>query len=242
MCTVTWTRDSGGYLLLFNRDERKTRKPADPPSVQSCRGVPFLAPRDGDAGGTWIAVNQRGLTLALLNHYPAEAAAGPGRTSRGLLVASLMDTADVKALAGRLEPRALADFRPFFLVALDPASPAKLHTWDGAKLETRAVPDDAVPVSTSSFESDAVVNRRRARFAEMRSEQGRVDGELLFRYHTSREEGSDAYSVFMRRPDAETVSLSRVRVGPDRIDFSYWPRAEIENGAGDAAPLSILRA
>ena len=30
----------------------------------------MIAPIDADGGGTWIAANERGLTVCLLNHYP----------------------------------------------------------------------------------------------------------------------------------------------------------------------------
>jgi uncharacterized protein with NRDE domain len=241
MCTVTWTRATGGYDLFFNRDERRTRKPALPPTILKTGNTSYIAPRDGDHGGTWIAVNEHGLTLALLNHYPAESAAANGGTSRGHVVTSLIDAPDARAAAGRLNPAALAAYRPFLLIAIDTAAFATLHQWDGHRLGTRCVPDSDVPVSTSSFESAAVVARRRERFAAMREQGARVDVELLMRYHTSRDEKGDAFSVFMQRPDAQTVSISRVEVRPGRAAFTYWPREAIEAGAMDAEPAVLER-
>ena len=69
MCTVSWTPLDGGYALAMNRDERRTRAPATPPERRELDGVPVLLPRDGEAGGTWIAVNALGHTLALLNRW-----------------------------------------------------------------------------------------------------------------------------------------------------------------------------
>jgi hypothetical protein len=67
MCTVTWVHDDEGYRLFCNRDELNTRTLAEPPKVFERDGVRFLAPRDPDFGGTWISVNEAGLTVCLLN-------------------------------------------------------------------------------------------------------------------------------------------------------------------------------
>jgi hypothetical protein len=66
MCTVSWVHQKDGYQLLSNRDEKHTRKPALAPSLRQQRQVRFLAPIDGDQGGSWIGVNQFGLSLCLL--------------------------------------------------------------------------------------------------------------------------------------------------------------------------------
>ncbi|MBI4909752.1 MAG: hypothetical protein HY820_39405, partial [Acidobacteria bacterium] len=64
---MSWLHDTDGYQVLCNRDEKKTRRKALPPVVNTRQGVRYIAPADGDHGGTWIAVNDRGLTLCLLN-------------------------------------------------------------------------------------------------------------------------------------------------------------------------------
>ena len=67
MCTVSWLYHPGGYQLFCNRDEKHHRLPALPPLSCVHRGMQYVAPVDGDAGGTWLAVNEAGLTLCLLN-------------------------------------------------------------------------------------------------------------------------------------------------------------------------------
>jgi hypothetical protein len=243
MCTATWTRTPGGYDLFFNRDERRTRMPARPPSVHERDGVAFIAPVDGDAGGTWLAVNAFGLTLGILNHYPAEPSAPVAQSSRGLLVFELADSASVAEVSARLATRQLASYRPFFLIAVDPSEPCAIHVWDGFALSSRAVRDEEVlPVSTSSFDTEIVLAHRRTRFAALRAQFGPLNADLLAKYHTSREERGDAYSVLMRRPDAETVSLSHVSVGPKQVAFHYWTRAEIDAGMKPAWPVVLPRA
>ena len=62
MCTVSWLHEPGGYHLLCNRDEKRTRGAALGPRIQKSAGVRFVAPADADFGGTWIAVNEFGVS------------------------------------------------------------------------------------------------------------------------------------------------------------------------------------
>ncbi|MEM6455145.1 MAG: NRDE family protein, partial [Acidobacteriota bacterium] len=97
MCTATWRAADGGYRLLFNRDERRTRGRAHPPARHRAArdGTPYLAPTDPDGGGTWLLANAFGVTICLLNGYRLDHDAGPapagGWRSRGLLVSDLAD-------------------------------------------------------------------------------------------------------------------------------------------------------
>src|ERR1051326_3966193 len=67
VCTVSWTHQPGGYHLLCNRDEKRTRGAARAPELRLIGGTRCISPADSDFGGTWIAVNEWGLTLCLLN-------------------------------------------------------------------------------------------------------------------------------------------------------------------------------
>ena len=78
MCTVSWRfeltaeQPAPRFELFFNRDESRRRGPAHPPQIMEPVGESkLLAPIDSDAGGTWLAANEHGLVLALLNLYQA---------------------------------------------------------------------------------------------------------------------------------------------------------------------------
>ncbi|HKX45758.1 MAG TPA: NRDE family protein, partial [Planctomycetota bacterium] len=84
MCTVTWIRRVDGFELFCNRDERRTRPAALLPEARrGPSGIEYAAPIDAEAGGTWVAVNERGLALCLLNHYQAAEPLGRDLASRG---------------------------------------------------------------------------------------------------------------------------------------------------------------
>src|SRR4051794_11876094 len=112
MCTVTWMRHDNGYVLLCNRDERNSRLPALGPQVNELHGVSYIAPLDGNHGGSWIGVNQYGLGLCLLNRYgDARLDESKEYVSRGLLLVELLDSRDCKQVVARLREFDLTRFR-----------------------------------------------------------------------------------------------------------------------------------
>ena len=105
MCTVTWIVESHGYQLFFNRDELRTRKPAEKPTIRTNAILPFIAPADGDHGGSWIAVNEAGLCVCLLNGDGGREAQPPTGTtfvSRGLLPLTLADCTTTTEIGRRI--------------------------------------------------------------------------------------------------------------------------------------------
>src|SRR6266571_4457494 len=84
MCTlIAFWRSVPGYdiVLGMNRDESSMR-PADPPAVLD--GTPIIvAPRDRQAGGTWLGASGTGLVIALSNR---RGRTSPSARSRGQLV------------------------------------------------------------------------------------------------------------------------------------------------------------
>ena len=90
-----------------------------PPPLRS-----FLAPLDGDFGGTWIAVSEHGISFGLLNRYQDAPVAVPEEPrSRGLLIPELIDATDLMSVAGRLESIDRSRYRPFTLIAIAPSRP-----------------------------------------------------------------------------------------------------------------------
>src|SRR5262249_41409309 len=68
MCTVTFIAHRNGYCLGMNRDEKLTRAVGTPPTKKKMNGRTVLCPAD-PGGGTWIALNESGASLALINWY-----------------------------------------------------------------------------------------------------------------------------------------------------------------------------
>jgi len=222
MCTVSWLHQPGGYHLFCNRDEKRTRALGFGPRVEERGGVRFVAPVDGDRGGTWIAVNEFGVALCLLNGQPAPR---PVAQSRGMVIRELIWGESAAECVLGLKQLDLGRFAPFTLAILEPDRPTAVADWDGKHLIVTPFGDCRMPLTSSSYDPEGVRDVRLAEFSERVTSAGRVDPALFYSFHASHREQPDAYSPCMHRADAETVSFSWVVVSRDQIRFFYSPAA-----------------
>jgi hypothetical protein len=243
MCTVSWLASDRGYDLLFNRDELNRRAPEHAPAVGELAGVTFIAPRDGDHGGTWLLVNEYGLTVCLLNDYENQwspAVAAEDMLSRGGVVLAAAAVHQLDALPQRISALPLVRVMPFRLIATAPGEgPIMLH-WDGTTLHERSGPDVTAPLSSSSFRPEEVIASRRSRYPQAGD---RVAIDDLLSYHRQHDNDAGAFSVLMQRPDAATRSLIRVTVSEADVALEYCPvtRGAAEPSVGEPLTLRINR-
>lgn len=213
MCTLSIWREpeEAGYRLWFNRDEKHTRAAEHAPRAErTSDGVGYVAPRDGERGGTWLIVNERGLTVCVLNDYEAPATA-PGRRSRGdlPLLAAGAATAD-EAIARVAEaPGVPEDFSPFKLVAVDARGRSRALHWDGRRLHAR---DEVVFETSSSFAPAEVRRAREAAHGTLAASASGRSASALERLHWTHQVEAGPSSVRVHRSDAGTRSVCAVRV------------------------------
>jgi hypothetical protein len=223
---MTWRFHATGYEVFFNRDERRERKPALPPAVRRRGATRFVAPLDGDFGGTWIAVNSHGMTCCLLNGFPPAGVVVAERQdyiSRGMVPLALAGCMTTAAAAQAVRELALDSYRPFVAVVLGPNHQGLTANWSGLSLELRMEPPVDQPLVSSSFYSSEVRSNRTAVFERMMREVGGDRGEAHLRYHRRHEPEAGPHSPCMHRADAETVSFSHIEVGATEIRFHYVP-------------------
>jgi hypothetical protein len=227
MCTVAFVPlGGGGYVVGHNRDERPARAAGEPPreiALPRCRA---LAPRDPEAGGTWIAVNASGVTVCILN-----AAEGrperlpPEPRSRGLVVRDLACARDLeevrKALDGSGET--LRRTRAFHVVAAEPGARVGRFRWDGMAGSWEEGTAPALFVS-SLLDPLAAERERSARW-RLAAASGPLDRRALEAFLAGHEPERGPLSVCMHRPDAGTVSRTVVEVSAGRARMRYLPGA-----------------
>ena len=237
MCTVSWILSPGGYELFMNRDELRSRGPAQEPRVDSYEGISFLAPRDSDGGGSWIAVNASGLGLTLLNRYVDSSTVPPPASwrSRGLLVTDLATATHPDEVRHRLEREPLDSYRAFTLVVFFPGQQPQLHAWDRRRL---ALPRTAVaPLASSSFDPVGIEDARRRSWARFLG--GRPPSrERCLDFHRSHGPERGPYSPCMHREDAATVSFSWIQVDSQAVRLAYAEGAPCRASIGEPLVLS----
>lgn len=240
---MSWLPATDGYTLLFNRDERRTRAPGIPPTLAERSGLAYLAPIDGDAGGSWIAVNEMGVTVALLNRYddtPIDDVAG--RVSRGLLLVTTLDAPTAPDVLDRLSNDALAPYLPFTLCAVDPGSSVLVADWTGRSVE-RSTVARAGPVRTSSGRDQRRAESLRAGvWRDLVAGVDALDVELLDRFHRSHAPERGPFSVCMHREEAETQCLVGVTVRGRVASMTYVPGAPCLGRAATVRYLALRSA
>lgn len=214
MCSLSWCRTDAGYDLYFNRDEQHTRPAAHPPEPFMLDGIWVLMPRDPQAGGSWISVNEKGLSLALLNNYqdinPFDKA---GTISRGQLVRQLSALTTVDEVAEALSLFTLTPFQPFTLFVFDPVKQQQFQ-WSGVMLTAQK----AVRFFASSgYDGMAVINARTAAYDETTFEN-RDDHRA---FHRRCQATDPAYAICMQRADAATRNYTEIFVTSQQIHMGF---------------------
>lgn len=217
MCTVSWQFNNIGYQLFFNRDELGTRQRALLPEIKQHQGIRFIAPTDTDAGGTWISVNEHGMTLCLLNNYVAQAQVNDKNwISRGQLVHELSHVSNIDSLIRTVTDNTLETYRPFDLIVLSLNGRSCRLSWDGCNLKINQSPE--MPLTSSSFQTEAVTQSRRQQFRQTTNKST----EQFKQYHASHLPQRGAFSVCMHRDNGQTVSFSHISVTTAQANFDYF--------------------
>jgi hypothetical protein len=253
MCTVTIIplgrppNDGGNmprtFRLACNRDESRVRPEALPPRVRRCGERRAVMPTDPAGGGTWVAVNDAGLALALLNVNagPSADRAAPPPRSRGLIIPPLAGCASAAEAAGAAAELDPADYGPFRLVLVDGRDWAEVE-WDGVTFAACRRAWDGTPLLfTSSGLGDALVDPpRRALFDE--TCRPAPSPAVQDAFHRHRWPDRPHLSVSMSRTDARTVSYTVVEVGPARSVIRYQPvPPDSIVGVADPTALTVRR-
>ncbi|OYR54289.1 NRDE family protein [Halorubrum halodurans] len=239
MCTLTlaWrVFPEVPVALAANRDESLARA-SEPPTVRGDERR-FLAPRDAEAGGTWIGVNDAGVVVAVTNRWLE--VDREGDRSRGLLVEDCLREPSAEAAARAVE-RELADreYDGFNLVLADDAA-AVLLSYDGGLSVTRLDPGVHVVGNVGGVvngEARLAIPDRRAEFGEERaSSVRRIAGVLVPEPGESGDAWLDrasdvladhAYGACLHGDGYGTRSHTRIRTGSDpAVAFADGPPCE----------------
>ncbi len=173
-------------IIAANRDELYER-PAVAMTVLRRREPRILGGRDEQAGGTWLAVNEHGLTAGLTNQ-PSAAGRDPSKRSRGelpLAFAAYRDAATAVS-AVTVNP---ADYNPCWMLVGDQHSLFSLGLPGGGKAEVEQLGPglhvlENAPLRARSAKSVFVEQLVQAELARVADAAGAVKAlEAVLRIH-----------------------------------------------------------
>lgn len=255
MCTLilAWqVFPDAPVVVAANRDEKFDR-PAEPP--QRLEDDPaVVAPRDAEAGGTWIGYNEHGLFAGITNRWNDADLAG--ERSRGLLVRDVLreDSAEeaVRMVEHEVEE---TEYEGFNLVVADEYA-AFLLEWDGQLRVRRFDPGIHLVINVGAGDAPFIPEHRADRAEEQIHNAHRVCGAVQPEPGEGADEwldrageilGDHEYGVCIHEDVSEqhsdgssgtsasdggygTVSTSLIRIGLEdvRYDFADGPPCETE--------------
>jgi hypothetical protein len=227
MCTVTVVPGRGGIRLACNRDELRSRPAALPPRIKKFGPRRAVLPVDPTSGGTWLAVNDAGLALTLLNVNSRNGLAAPPAAplSRGNIIPTLLHAETPLSAAFSALTLDPAQYAPFRLVVVSRREGVEVHS-DGTRIRLVWRIGLTCPqfFTSSGLGDQAVEGPRRELFGEFLDRPGDRPAQQDA-FHRHRWPDRPHLSVCMERQDARTVSHTLVSLGPDRVTLTYHPDA-----------------
>jgi hypothetical protein len=212
MCTVSFIARKTGYALAMNRDEKLTRVAGLPPSKKTINGRTIISPAE-PGGGTWIAVNDSGVTFALINWYSVKAKVKSSPVSRGKVVNAVCSLDSPNAASATLARLPLKKINPFRLVGFFPMTQEVIEwQWDLQELARKKHRWQAQQWISSGFDEPVAERVRGGIFRRMLKDESAGSLAWLRRLHRSHSPQTGPFSTCMHRADAATVSYTEVAV------------------------------
>ena len=160
MCTIVlaWrVFEEMPVTVAANRDEGVDR-PASPPDIVDI-DPRVVAPRDEEAGGTWIGYNEAGVLAAITNRWTDHDR--EGERSRGLLVRDALSERSAEDAVRAVERELDARGYDFFNLLVCDADAAILLEWDGRLRVSNLAPGVHAVMNVGHDDDFEVPERRR---------------------------------------------------------------------------------
>lgn len=220
MCTVTFIPAGDTIYLTSNRDEKHWRSAAIAPQAYAFPSGKILYPKDGDAGGTWIAAHENGNAIIFLNgglsaHIPQP----PYRKSRGLILLDLVEgvTSYNSFLAINLN-----NIEPFTAIIWDDNLLFECR-WDGhTKHHKQLNPTIPHIWSSVTLYSEDIIRKRKKWFDAWLKKNKQPTQQDILHFHQFTGEG-DRHNDLMMNRDGHvfTVSITSMAITEQSVSMQY---------------------
>ena len=220
MCTVTYIPANDIYFLTSNRDEKNIRSEAIAPTVYEMNGKKLIFPRDGDAGGSWIALHENGNAAVILNgafikHIPQP----PYRLSRGKIFLNIIAS---ERPVRHFHHMDLGKIEPFTVVLLEKDNLYECR-WDGSEKYYQQLKRHRPYIwsSVTLYNTD-VIKKREQWFADFLNDKPHPTQKDILAFHRFTGDGDATNDLLMKRADIySTVSITSLLITADRGSMKY---------------------
>ena len=220
MCTVTFVAAKNSYFITSNRDENLMRKPALIPQLYRQKNTILLYPKDAEAGGTWIAINDKGHAVVLLNGaFIKHVSLPPYQRSRGLVCIEIISSAAPVKCFHHVN---LTQIEPFTLIILQQDGLFECR-WDGSVKYCRQLSrSDSYIWSSATLYSEEVIRKREQWFAQWQKEYPFPTQDHILHFHEFGGDGDNANDLFMNRTNRMlTVSVTGIELTAEKGILVY---------------------
>ena len=225
MCFVTYLPQNEGFILTSNRDEHAGRPKAIPPKKYVAGGQAVFYPKDGLAGGTWIAASEQ-FTLCLLNgafvnHVPQP----PYRRSRGLVLLDFFKMQCIRYFVAKYD---FSGIEPFTLIVIERKAKVELHQlrWDGQQTHHEILDaKTAFAWSSATLYNAATMREREHWFGDWQEKHPKFSAQEIIDFHLSGGKGDQRNDLIINRNnELLTVSITQVQQIKDHFLLHYQDR------------------
>lgn len=220
MCTVTYIPTRSGYCLTSNRDEHANRPPAELPNKLSYLENGIWYPKDGGAGGSWIALKQDGSTAVLLNGaFEKHIKQIKYKQSRGLVFLSILQQQD---LIQGFSFQNLEGIEPFTLIIKTPKGLFEC-IWDGQNKHQRKKDATVAHIwSSCTLYNQEVKTKRESYFYDWLKINSHPSASRIAALHQSKPFPNNAENFMMHQLEGiSTVSITSIKVASEQSEISY---------------------
>ena len=228
MCTVTYIPPVSGnsFILTSNRDEKEKRLTVPPAKYKHDMTI-LVYPKDLKAGGSWIAINDKGKISCLLNGgYTLHKKKDYYAVSRGKLLLDF--TASDLSPSQFFEKQDLENVEPFTIISFQESDCIIQNfnefIWDGNKKNIRKL-DTKSPYIWSSVTLYNQKQRmmRKEWFTSFYKEyRDKLTPGNLRAFHTGKHTNDSTFNVIMHRTGGlKTVSIAQVTLEGSQHKMLY---------------------
>lgn len=190
----------------------------------------------------WIAINDAGATLALINWYSLGARVRRNVLSRGEVVVAASASVSPDETAAALAKLPLERVNPFRLIGVFPATRKILEwRWDLERLARKSHRWRPQQWVSSGFDEPEAQRIRGRTFRGARGERAAGTLKWLRRLHASHVPECGPFSTCMHRPDAATVSYTETTVLSRRATLRYRKGPPCAGNKFSARRLEVAR-